>query len=507
MMKPGMKNVMRTIRLLSATLLLLVACSCQEFSYIQEMLSEYVAQTDSTGVPGDQGNGDVAEETPSQPPQVDLVYGDNLTETLTSGRGDLWTFFGEAGDVVTIAMTSVDFDTFLALFGPSGDYLTCDDDSGGEYNASIDDFPLPSTGVYTINAMGLTPDRIGDYSLAISRSSNGLTHPLPGGGTMNIGEIKSGSLDVWTGDAWVFNGNLGDVISVGARSIEFDTVLSIYGPDLHREAWDDDSLGNYNSLVRGLTLPSSGRYTIVIRSFSDAEVGSYELGSASGNAIPGWEPELGEGAVIEFGETLDGNLASTQGEQWAFNGSAGDSILISLISADFDSMLTLFGPSGEFLTFDDDGGTGSNAVINGYTLPLTGTYYVDVLSYGTGATGTYSLMLDYTSPGDVPSSVNTDTISYGSTVNQTLGVWIGDEWLFEGAAGDVITIDMASTDFDPMLDLYDPFLLRVAIDDDGGSDSNAQLSSIVLPVSGVYTIVARAFGPSQGGDYTLSLTK
>jgi hypothetical protein len=506
MKNPSMKNAMPTFRILCLTLLLLVACSCQELSYFQELFPELAALMETPGIPDDQGGEEVPEATETPYPQGDLVYGDSITETLGSGRGDLWTFSGAAGDVVSISMTSVEVDAFLALFKPSGDYLTCDDDSGGEYNASIVDFPLPDSGIYTINAMGLTPDRVGNYTLTISQTSNGLLHPPPGGGPLNIGDTITNTLAVWTGDAWTFNGNAGEVISVGSRSAEFDTVLSIYGPDLHRVAWDDDSLGDYNSLISGLTLPDSGRYIIVVRSFSDVAIGSYELGSAMGSGIPGWEAAAnGSGAVIEFGETVQGDLTTALGEQWAFIGAEGDLIRISVMSTQFDSLLALFGPNGEYLTFDDDGGAGTNAVIDGFALPLTGTYYVDVLSYGEGATGTYSLMLEYASSGGAPSSVNSEVISYGSTVNQTLGAWVGDEWLFEGVEGDVVTISMASEDFDTFLDLYDPFLFHMAMDDDGGSGSNSQIASIELPFSGVYTIVARAFDSLQEGDYTLSL--
>jgi hypothetical protein len=497
---------MRKIRILTMTMVVLVACSCQELSYFQELFPELAEVLGTPGVPGDQGTDEVPTETVTPLPPVDLTYGDNISETLNSGRGDLWTFAGVAGDVVTITMTSGDFDTFLALFRPSGEYLICDDDSGGEYNSAIIDFPLPDSGVYTINAMGLVPDRVGNYSLTLSQSSNGLIHIPPGGGSLSIGDSITDYLDVWIGDAWTFDGNARDVISVGSRSDEFDTVLTIYGPDLHRAAWDDDSLGDYNSLISGLALPSTGRYMIVVRSFSDAGVGAYELATASGTSIPGWEPTMSNADdVIEFGETVQGELTTVQGEQWVFNGSEGDSINLSVMSAQFDSLISLFGPDGEYLTCDDDGGAGSNAMIDGYTLPRSGIYFVDVLSYGAGATGAYSLTLEHTSSGGVPSSVNSEVISYGSTVVQTLGAWVGDEWLFEGIGGDVITISMVSEDFDTFLDLYDPFLFRVAMDDDGGSGSNSQISSIELPISGVYTIVARSFGPLQGGEYTLSI--
>jgi len=485
---------MRPIRMLAVTLLMLVASSCQDL-------------LPSAGDGDDQGDGEAAAtETPIPPPQVDLAYGDSVAEALTSGRGDLWTFSGESGDVVTISMNAEEFDTFLALFDPSGKYLTCDDDGGEQRNASIIDFPLPSSGVYTINAMGLVPDSGGAYSLMISQTTNGLLHPTAGGGSLNIGDTKMNSLADWTGDAWTFNGSVGDVISVGARSGDFDTVLTIYGPDLHREASDDDGLGNFNSLVAGHSLPSSGRYTIVARAFDDTALGTYELGTATGAEIPGWEMAgPGGGEYISYGEMAQGNLTTVHGDQWMFAGTAGDIVSISVVSGDFDSLLSLFGPSGEYLTCDDDSGADANAILDGYTLPSSGMYYIDVLSYGKGANGAYSLTLVQTSAGAIPSSINTAAIGYGSTVDQTLGAWVGDEWMFSGTAGDVVTISMTSADFDTFLDLYGPTLLRVAMDDDGGGDTNSEISSVVLSATGIYSIVARSFAPGGAGNYTLSI--
>lgn len=494
---------MRTIRTLSATLLLLVACSCQDISILQNLIPGLGDVDQGDG----QGDGaDIEVTQPPLPPQVDLAYGEDITESLDSVRGDLWTFLAEAGDAVTITMTSGEFDTFLALFGPQGNYVTCDDDSGVDYNASIIDFALPAAGIYTINAMGLDPGDTGAYSLSISQTANGLVRPQPGGGSLDIGDTKSGSLASWTGDAWIFNGDAGDIVSVGARSDAFDTVLAIYGPDLHREAWGDDSLGGHNALISGLTLPSSGRYTIVVRSFRDGEIGAYELGTAAGSGIPGWQASLpGGSADISYGEAGQGNLPGIQGDLWIFDGSAGDPVTISLTSNEFDPFLALFGPGGEYITCDDDGGDGLNALIDGYVLPASGTYSIGILSYGSAATGQYSLALDSTSPGAVTISINSVVISYGASINPTLGTWVGDVWSFQGGAGDAITISMTSTDFDATLDLYGPDLKRVASDDDSGGDMNALISA-TLPVAGWYTIVARSFSSGGAGSYTLSLS-
>ncbi|MGD8813486.1 MAG: PPC domain-containing protein [Anaerolineales bacterium] len=500
---------MRTLRILSATLILLVACSCLDIPILQDLLPDSGDDDDQGDVVDDGDDQDdqiVPTQTPT-PPQVDLSFGDTVSETLSSGRGDLWTFYGESGDVVTITMNSDVIDTFLALFDPSGSYLTCDDDGGDDFNASIIDFPLPDSGVYTIVAMGLTMDDLGMYSLSIAQTTNGLLHPPVGGGSLSIGETKTGSLANWTGDAWTFTGTAGNTISIGARSEAFDTVLAIYGPDLHREAYDDDGLGDLNSLVSGFTLPSSGRFTAVVRAFSSDEIGSYEIGTSSGTEIPGWEavsPDIG--ADLFYGDTVVGNILGVEGEQWFFSGSAGDSVLITANSEAFDTFLALFGTSGEYLTCDDDSGTDYNARIDGYTLPNSGLYIINVISYSPESAGGYTLTLDTTSPSSVPSSSHSGEIDFGDTVSHTLVTWVGDEWLFYGNAGDVVTISLDSANFDTFLELYDPLLTRIAIDDDSGGDLNSEIADIVLPETGIYTIITRSFSDGETGSYSLSLT-
>ena len=296
------------------------------------------------------------------------------------------------------------------------------------------------------------------------------------------------------------------MISIGSRSDDFDTVRSIYGPDLYREAWDDDGLGDLNSLISGLTLPSSGRFTIVVRSFSDSAIGAYELGSATGTEIPGWEVSTpGGGAGIFYGETAQGNLPSVRGEQWYFDGSEGDTVSISVVSEEFDTFVALFSPGAYYITCDDDGGEGLNSWINGYTLTESGLYSIVVFSYGISPTGSYTLTLDLTGPNGAAFSVNSDLILYGSPVDQTLGAWVGDEWIFQGEAGDEITISMTSDDFATALDLYGLDLLRIMNDIGSGGDGNS-LMTVTLPGTGVYTLVARAFAPDGAGSYSLSIT-
>ncbi|MBW4460949.1 MAG: tetratricopeptide repeat protein [Nodosilinea sp. WJT8-NPBG4] len=74
-------------------------------------------------------------------------------------------------------------------------------------------------------------------------------------------------------------------------------------------------------------------------------------------------------------------------------------------------------------------------------------------------------------------------------------------YTFEGKAEQVMTITLASEDFDPVLSLTGPDEAEIASNDDFGGTLNSTII-IELPEDGTYTVVARSFS-GQGGDYDI----
>jgi CHAT domain-containing protein/lipopolysaccharide biosynthesis regulator YciM len=74
---------------------------------------------------------------------------------------------------------------------------------------------------------------------------------------------------------------------------------------------------------------------------------------------------------------------------------------------------------------------------------------------------------------------------------------------FEGRAGEQITIDLTSSEFDSYLILLDPEGKKIAENDDGGSGNNSRII-VTLPTNGTYRIIANAHKAGETGNYTLS---
>jgi hypothetical protein len=79
-----------------------------------------------------------------------------------------------------------------------------------------------------------------------------------------------------------------------------------------------------------------------------------------------------------------------------------------------------------------------------------------------------------------------------------------DYWDFDGIAGQTVTVDLVSDDFDTYLFLAnfdDGFVVQ---DNDSGTGTNSSITH-VLETTGVWTVGANGFGPEDVGSYTVTL--
>jgi hypothetical protein len=168
---------------------------------------------------------------------------------------------------------------------------------------------------------------------------------------------------------------------------------------------------------------------------------------------------------------------------------------------ELDCFLELYDPGDEWLAADDDSGEGFNALVADCVLLSDGAYRI-VAGTVAGSGGAYELNLEQVE------LVIEGTLVYGDEVSATLDPGARHYWLFEGDAGDVITISMIAVDedLDTYLELFAPSGERVRTDDDSGGDSNAQIAEFELPESGAYRILARSYSDSDAGQYELTLT-
>lgn len=225
----------------------------------------------------------------NQPPQHIALGGAPINGSLASGDNvlpadnsffDVYTFDGQAGQQVSIEMTSGAIDPFLILIGPNGEEVAQDDDGGGNANAKIV-VALPASGKYTLVANSYQGGESGDYRL--QATANGVS-PQPqttGVILQERGELASGDLvlgdDGSLFDVYEFSGEAGQTVTITLESTEFDPYLILVDSSGKAiEQNDDASSSNTNAFLR-VRLPQTGTYQAIVNSYDRTGRGRYQL--------------------------------------------------------------------------------------------------------------------------------------------------------------------------------------------------------------------------------------
>ena len=452
-----------------------------------------------------------------------LDSNDGASQTRLGAQADCYTFSNSSDDQISISLSSEEFDTFLFLFDAEGEVLEFDDDGGAGSNSRISGREISASTIYTIETTSFYQGATGAYTLSLSRVS---LNPSIDCGPIIVGELIQGDLEIddrelrhrsgSRSDCYTFLGSAGDRIDISMSSDDFDTYLFLLDAAGEVLIQDDDGGDSVNSRIASFDLPSTGTFIIEATSFSAGAVGQYSLALTrfvADACVP-----------ISYGQTLEGDLATTDSESgnrtgsradcYTFAATVGDRISISLSSDEFDTYVVLLDAAGDVLAFDDGGGEGTNSQILSFSAPSTGTLTIEATSYSSGTTGMYTLMLIGTGPPECT------PLGYGQTLEGNLSPSDptsvfrtssqADCYRFSATQGDQIVISMNSIEFDTYLYLIDPAGQSIAFDDDGGDGTNSRIpdaGAVAIPATGVYTIEATSFRSDQTGGYSLTLQR
>ncbi len=216
------------------------------------------------------------------------------------------------------------------------------------------------------------------------------------------------------------------------------------------------------------------------------------------------------------GELAPADVLSAGGRRvqvWALTAAPGAELQIDLRSADFDSYLYVVGPGlGDGLR-DDDGGDGLNSRLC-LSIDQPGEYRV-VASSLNGETGAFTLEVTDqpgASNGACPeaeagealtdlSLLPTDgrTLSAGDDVSgallETDHDFFGDPvqaWSVQGVEGQSFSVELRSSDFDPLLYLVGPGLDPWLENDDFGDGCDSRIT-LTFPETGAYSVVVSRY--------------
>jgi hypothetical protein len=234
--------------------------------------------------------------------------------------------------------------------------------------------------------------------------------------------------------------------------------------------------------------------------------------------------------TIRPGQTVRGELSSTDPvladdthyDTWRFRGQTGHVYAVTLRSDDFDAYLavgTRVGGDCEDCESDDDGAGDTNSRVE--FRAGNGTYEIRANSLVGGETGAYTLTLEDLGEGEEEPRPDGDAsitpIRPGPAVQgelteddaQAEDDSYYDLYVYQGHAGEDVTISLSSQDFDTFLvvgRIVAGEFEALDTNDDGpaGTDSFLRLT---LPADGDYVIRANSLSGGETGAYTLRITR
>jgi hypothetical protein len=424
-----------------------------------------------------------------------VAVGDAIHGELSADEPEVrYTYEGQAGQIITIDLSSRDFDAYLQLLDSDGEELEANDDSAGLLDSQIGPFEIPADGTYTIVVTSSrhhnNTDQFatGTYTLRLSSRRTSPDSGTSSGNLLIIGDNISSNLSRAAGSSsYYFDARKGDEVVITVTSNDFDAYLTLLDPDQRELATDDDSAGSLNARIGPLLLPEDGRYSIVVTSYSSSQTAGRSGEFTLSLSAPGQD-------LISFNEEIVGMIPRDETSvSYNLRGEAGDTVVITVISNDVYAYvdLALSSDLDESLVsgqlYYESISAGSR--IGPYTFPETAYYTLTISSYDDF--GEFSLRVD---------QVTLQAIDYGDTLEVDIDSEIDVYYFsFEGDPGHVVNVLVDSDDeVDTQLTVNGPNGVNLTSDEDGGDGFDPEISRLILSEEGTHYILLESYLGDRG---------
>lgn len=428
---------------------------------------------------------------------------------------DYWTFDGVRGAAVTLTATPDARSTLapaLKLVSQGGTILAIAEASPGE-PAVIDTVHLPSDGAYQViatRALGADGITEGTYALELQQAPPPDSGPRSG---TQYGQLERGGVnDDGFSETWSFSGLSGDVVQVTVETTSgnLDPAAKLYAPDGTVIASGDDEVGLNTRF--SASLPVDGDYTVEVMRFGgalDPTEGNYALLVDRLYHFELSTPQF----IISYGERAAGTVdAENSTDVWQFMGFAGDTIRakIQFPLDDAPLSLGLADPVGNVLTTSTrDRG---DAVIDGFVLPVSGTYSLQVQRPADARAedfSPYALDLGLLGLPDTPVSAQGGVLVPDQSVaGRFIQAPATHVWVFRGRAEQevLLAFDQLSGNLNLFATLLAPdgTVLFSSTFPRGAHDSLAG-EVVKLPENGLYQVLIGADRENLGAEYRFAL--
>lgn len=430
-----------------------------------------------------------------------LANGEQANGVLREDFSDIWTFNGESGRFATITVTPEDnrIDLTLTLVDPHGNILASVDTAYAGDLEVMTDLLLPYDGTYIIETTEFFNES-GPYQIAVSLTDEA---QYGGGGRINFSEDITAELAEDGEHIWLFEGTAGQDVSIVLSSLDdqLDVILEVRGPDDRELALLDEGFAGDTEVLTGLELSVTGDYVILVRGFA-GHGGAYSLYLDEGGESTINFHDAGD---LIYGEMKRELLREDEAHAWFFEGIAGEEVTIEVSPLEpvMDLDIWLLDPELNEVAIKDEFLSGESEKIE-QLLPMDGQYLVLVREFF-GEAGEYEITLNLGGGDDIEIA---GTLRYSQTVEGAFPTGKQAGWLFTGAQGDIVNVNVSTRnpERDLVIVLLDPGGAPAVTVDATLSGLPERLVAFRLPADGQWTILIQEFF-NEGSDYELTLTQ
>lgn len=302
------------------------------------------------------------------------------------------------------------------------------------------------------------------------------------GDTIQYGDVINGGFTEGGVHSWTFTGQAGDSVAINLVGNNIAISLTLQQPDGETIEGVVDESG-FSATIE-TSLPEGGEYRIFASTVEENTSGEYSL------SLTGTSADPSEGTILGELLTIDGTREGADIE-YPFDGLAGDTIVITMTSPDFDTVVELRDPEGVIIAADDDGGIGYNSLII-ITLPVDGSYNVVARSYFDGEGGEFAISVTSFAPAIIEDGTVWEVMSDGEPSIFTL----------VAEADQPVSLSVLSLDFDPIVSVRASDGNTVAFNDDFDNNMNSHLET-TLAEAGTYFVVVESYDSYTAGAYTI----
>lgn len=207
---------------------------------------------------------------------------------------------------------------------------------------------------------------------------------------------------------------------------------------------------------------------------------------------------------IDSGTTVNGSLGNSTNDIWTFNGRSGRYATITLTpeEGNVDLTLSLIDPSGNVLVSIDNGYAADPESLTDILLTEDGTYIIEASEFFNEA-GRYTVSLLLS---DEPQFGGGGRMEFGQEINSELVDNGEHNWIFQGTAGQSVTIILTplNPQLDAILALESPNGEALLELDEGFAGDPEVITGFELEVTGDYIISVYGYA-GHAGNYILSL--